>query len=97
MPTWAAAAVNLAFWAYLIWAGVVFYRVAQDKERVIVAGWFTVLLLGPMKYLVSSSAAAAILYIETLGMVVAFFAAMDILLRCHIDLPGNAMRPPRED
>lgn len=81
LPTWAVAAVNLGFYAYLLWLGVVFYRIAQGKERVLVAGWFTGFFLGLIQNLVSASAAAAIDNVKAIGMVVAFLAAVDIFLR----------------
>jgi hypothetical protein len=81
LPTWAVAGVNLGFYAYLLWLGVVFYRIAQGKERVLVAGWFTGGFLGLIQNLVSASAAAAIDYVQAIGMVVAFLAAVDIFLR----------------
>jgi hypothetical protein len=39
LPAWVAAAVNLAFYAGLLWGGVGLYRIAQGKERVLVVGW----------------------------------------------------------
>jgi hypothetical protein len=81
LPTWALAAVNLGFYAYLLWLGVVFYRIAQGQERVLVIGWFTVVFLGQIQGLVSVSTAATVDYIKAMGMVVAFLAAVDILLK----------------
>jgi hypothetical protein len=80
LPTWAAAAINLAFWLYLVWVGTMFYRHAQGKERLLIAGWSTI-LLSPIKYFVSLSASAGIAYFETFGMVVAFLAAVCIVLQ----------------
>jgi uncharacterized membrane protein len=91
LPTWAVAGVNLGFYAYLLWLGVVFYRVAQGKERVLVAGWYTVILLGPIQNIVSGSAAVAIDHVQAIGMLVAFLAAVDIFLR----MPANGY--PRLD
>src|SRR6266481_2761263 len=81
LPTWAVAGVNLGFYAYILWLGVVFYRIAQGKERVLVAGWFACVILGQIQNLVSPSAAAAIDYVQAIGMVVACLAAVDIFLR----------------
>jgi len=89
LPTWAVATVNLAFGAYLIWVGAMFYRIAQGKERLIIAGWSPG-LLSPIKYLLPTSA-AAILYVETVGTVVAFLTALYILLQGPTE--GDAHRP----
>jgi len=80
LPTWAVAGVNLGFYAYLLWLGVVFYRVAQGKERFLVAGWLTGGFFGPILNLVSASAAAEFDYVIAIGMLVAFLAAVDIFL-----------------
>src|SRR5258707_7565112 len=64
LPTWAVAGVNLAFYAYLLWIGVVLYRIAQGKERVLVAGWVTGFFLGQIQNLVSASAADAIDHVK---------------------------------
>jgi hypothetical protein len=80
LPHWAAAVVNVAFYAYLLWLGVDFYRTAQGKERVLVAGWSTVILTGPLENLVSVSAATAIQWIHAASMVAALTAAVYILI-----------------
>lgn len=81
VPKWALFAVNGAFYAYLLWVCFVFFRIAQDKERVIVAGWSLGIVLYPIKYLVSPPVALAIQYVEATGLTAAFFAALDILRR----------------
>lgn len=81
LPAWVAAGVNLAFYAYLLWIGVVFYRIAQGKERVLVVGWVAVIFLGLIQILVSASAATAIDHVQAFVMLVTFFAAVDILLK----------------
>lgn len=81
LPTWAVAGVNLGFYAYLLWGGVVLYRIAQGKERVLVAGWVAGFFLGLIQDLVSASAAAVIDYLQAIGMLVTFLAAVDIFLR----------------
>ena len=80
-PPSAAAAVNVGFYAYLVWLGVVFYRNTQGKERVIVGGWFGALFLGWIRNLVSMSAGAAIDWIKAACMLIALLAAADILLK----------------
>lgn len=79
LPAWAVAAINLLLCAYLLWTGVAFYLVAQGKERVLVAGWVAVILLGPLKNLVSLPGVVMIQWIQAFGMVLAFLAAMLIL------------------
>lgn len=80
LPAWALWAVNVAFYAYLLWLCVVFFRVAIGKERVLVAGWFLLILLSPVQNLVSTSAAAAIQYIKAVSIAVAFVAVLLLLL-----------------
>jgi hypothetical protein len=78
LPTRAAVAVNVGFYAYLFYLGIVFYRMAQGKERVLVAGWFVGIFLGPVQILALVSA-AAVNYVQAAGMAVAFVAAVHIL------------------
>jgi hypothetical protein len=81
LPTWAVAGVNLGFYAYLLWLGVVFYRVAQGKERVLVVGWAAVILLGLIQFLISASAATEIDSLIAFMAAAAFLAAVDIFLK----------------
>jgi len=67
-PRWAFLSIQLAFYGYLLWLCFVFFRAAQGKERVIVAGWFAVILLTPIETFISRPAAGAIRYAEALGM-----------------------------
>ena len=77
---WALWAVNVAFYGSLVWLCVVFFRVAIGKERVLVAGWFLLILLSPIQSLVSTSAAAAIQYIKAVSIAVAFVAVLLLVL-----------------
>lgn len=77
---WALWAVNVAFYGYLVWLCVVFFRVAIGKERVLVAGWFLLILLSPIQSLVSTSAAAAIQYIKAVSIAVALVAALLLVI-----------------
>ncbi|MGA8365898.1 MAG: hypothetical protein ACLQMT_03615 [Candidatus Acidiferrales bacterium] len=86
LPTWALAAINLAFYAYLIWVGVLIYRMAQGKERILVAGWL-VGFLWPIEYL-SMSAAAVIRCVDAAGMLVALVAAVYIFMAAWRDADG---------
>ena len=81
LPAWAITAINLGFYACLIWGGVVLYRIAQGKERVLIVGGFAVIFLGLIQNLVSASATPAIDYIKAIATLVAFLAAMDIFFR----------------
>jgi hypothetical protein len=74
-------AINLGFYACLFWGGVVLYRIAQGKERVLIVGGFAVIFLGLIQNLVSASATPAIDYIKAIATLVAFLAAMDIFFR----------------
>jgi hypothetical protein len=81
LPAWAVVGVNLVFYAGLFWFAVVFYRIAQGKERVLVVGWFADIFLGLIQILVSAPAATAIDYAKVIVTVVAFLATADIFLR----------------
>lgn len=80
-PAPVAAAVNVGFYAYLGWLGVMFYRYAQGKERILVAGWFVSLFLGLIQNLVSMSAAATFNWLKAACMLIALLAAFDIFLK----------------
>jgi hypothetical protein len=79
LPKRPAVAVNVGIYAYLLYLGIVFYRMARGKERILVAGWFFGIFLGPLQILPSVSA-AAIDYLQTAGMLIAFVAAVSILV-----------------
>ena len=88
MPARANLAVNVALYAWWLWLCVVFPRALQGKERILVAGWLSGILLSPVQGMVSVSVAAAIQYVKTASMMVAFFAAVAILLQGSVS--GNA-------
>jgi hypothetical protein len=90
LPIWAMAIVNLAFYVYMLWLGVVFYRWAQGNERVVVAGFFAGTLLSPIKALVSPPAVAVIRSVQAVGMTVAFLAATYIFLKSPATAKGNS-------
>jgi hypothetical protein len=81
LPAWVVAGVNLAFYAVLFWGGVLLYRIAQGKERVLVVGWAAVLFLGLIQFLISASAATEIDPLKAFMAAAAFLAAVDIFLR----------------
>jgi hypothetical protein len=94
LPAPAAAAVNLVLYAYLLWLGIVFYRSAQGKESVVVAGWFGAIFLGWLRNLVSMPRAATLDWAKAACMSIAFLAAVDVLLRTftstrHADRPAR--------
>jgi hypothetical protein len=86
LPAPAAAAVNVGLYAYLLWLAVMFYRGAQGRERVLIAGWFGANVLGWIRNLVSTPVAATLDWVKATCMLMAFLAAVRILLRT---LAGN--------
>jgi hypothetical protein len=72
--------VNVALYAWLLWLCIVFRRALHGKERVLVIGWVLSLLLSPIQGLVSVSLAALIQYVRAASIMVAFFAAVAVLL-----------------
>jgi hypothetical protein len=89
-PTWVVLAVNLGFYAYLFWVGIMFYRSARGKERILVVGWFAPVVLGPIQYLVSIPGAVTG-YLRAICMTVAFVIAVYIFLET-----SGSDRPPLE-
>ena len=81
LPAWVVAGINLAFYAGLLWGGVLLYRIAQGKERVLVVAWAALILIGLIQFLISTSAATAIDPLRTLMAGAAFLAAVDIFLK----------------
>jgi hypothetical protein len=80
LPARAVLAVNVALYAWLLWLCIVFPRALQGKERVLVAGWVPGVLLSPIQGMVSASLAAAIQHVKAASIMVAFFAAVAILI-----------------
>jgi hypothetical protein len=89
LPAWIVAVVNMAFYAGLLWGGVLLYRIAQGKERVLVVGWAAVIFLGLIQFLISASAATTIGPLKTLMAAAAFLAAIDIFVR----MPASGYSP----
>lgn len=81
LPAWVVAGVNLAFYAGLLWGGVLLYRIAQGKERVLVVGWTAAIFLGLIQILIPKSAAVAIDPLKVIMAAAAFLAAIDIFLK----------------
>lgn len=88
LPARATLAVNVALYACLLWLCIVFPRALKGKERVLVIGWVPGVVLSPIQGLVSVSLAALIQDIKAASIMVAFFAAVSILLEGPVT--GNA-------
>jgi hypothetical protein len=80
LPPWAVVTANVILYAWMLWLCIVFPRALQGKECVLVAGWVPDLLLSPIQGLVSLSLATAIQYVKAASIVVAFIAAVVILV-----------------
>lgn len=80
LPARATLAVNVALYAWLLWLCIVFPRALHGKERVLSIGWVLSLLLSLIQGVVSPSLAALIQYVRTASIMVAFFAAVAILI-----------------
>lgn len=93
LPIWAVITLNLYFYFSMLWLGGWGCRGTQGNERVLVAGFFTSALLGllgPIKALASPHVITAIRSVQAVGMSVAFFAALRILLKSPAFGKGDA-------
>jgi hypothetical protein len=93
LPIWAVITLNLFFYIYMLWLGFWGYRGTQGMERVVVGGFFSAALLGllgPIMALGSSHAITAIRSAQAVGMSIAFFAALLILLKSPAWQTGDA-------
>ncbi len=79
-PPWLGPALGLFFYFYVLYLGVMFYRTARGKERILIAGIFVGILLYPVQTL-SASALIAVNYIDALGNAVAFLIAVYVFLK----------------
>ncbi len=80
LPAWAVLAANVALYGCLLFLCIAFPRSLQGKERILVVGWIPGVLLSPVQGLVSESLAAAIQYAKAASIMVAFAAAVVILV-----------------
>jgi hypothetical protein len=80
LPEWGGVAVNLAFYVYLVWLCIAFFRRAQGKERVVVCGWLLLILLTPIQHFLSPTAADTVQYLKAGSLVVAFVWAVLLLI-----------------
>jgi hypothetical protein len=92
LPSWAVWAANVAFYVCLLCLCIAFPLSLRGKERVLVAGWVPGVLLSPVQGVVSVSVAAAIQHVKAVSMVIAFVAAVLILL----EGPASASAPPAD-
>lgn len=89
MPIAVVAIVNAAFYMSLVWVFLSVYRNAHSKERVLLVGWFNVIILSPFQDWLSTSAATAIQWVKAAGMVAALVAAVMIMVK----FPATAAVP----
>ncbi len=80
-PHWVAIAVNAAFYAYLIWICVCFFRFAKGKERVVIAGWLLGFVLYPAERFSPTVSVAR--YVEATAMGISLLAALAIFLEFY--------------
>jgi hypothetical protein len=80
LPARTSLVVNVAFYACVLLLCVVFPRGLHGKERVLAIGWALSFMLSLIQGLVSAPLAAIIQYVRAASMVVAFFAAVAILV-----------------
>jgi hypothetical protein len=93
LPIWAVIIFNFIFYVYMLWLAFWFYRGTRGNERVVVGGFFTAALLGllgPIKALGSPRAVTAIRSVQAIGMSIAFFGALLILLKSPAWQTGDA-------
>jgi hypothetical protein len=87
LPAWAVLTVNAVLYAWILWLCLVLPRALQGKERVLVLGWVPGLLLSPIQGMVGGSLATALQYVKAASIIVAFLAAVSILVEGPIS--GN--------
>jgi len=72
LSNWAVVIVSASLYACLI----ALYITARDWERIVVAGWFADVLLGPSKIGLPAAGAVAIRFLQTAAVGVALLAAL---------------------
>ena len=80
--------VQFAFYGYLLWLSLVFFRAGSGKERVIVAAWFFAIFAGPLQTLLPNFA-SILEFIAAFGMAAAFLMTVDIGLRQCVHPSGG--------
>jgi hypothetical protein len=82
--------VNVVLYAWLLWLCVGLPKAFQGKERVLVAGWALGILLSPIQGVVSASISTAIQHVKAASIMIAFFAAVAILLEGPVTETGRS-------
>jgi hypothetical protein len=76
---WLLIAVNVFFYAYMCWLAFWFIRGTEGRERLFMVGWFTDLLLWPLKIL-RPEWAWVIRHVGVLSLSASVLAALALLL-----------------
>jgi hypothetical protein len=87
---WPLIAANVVLYGYLCWLAFWFIRGTKGRERVVMAGWFSAILLSPLEIL-HHGWAVEIRWICMFGSAVALLAAVSLLLRPAV-VGGSAAR-----
>ena len=90
LPHWGLVALNVFFYANIVWLCTALLRMGGGKERVIVAGWAASLLLGLIQPFVPPEVAISIQYAKGLAMGAAFF--MSVLIAFSFFVPAETGR-----
>jgi hypothetical protein len=96
LPQWALFPVNVAFYACLVSICIGFFRATQGRERVLVAGWFPGILLGPFKNVFSTPATDVIQFFEVVGITVALVESV-LIFREYLGPRDNLPRGTPSD
>ena len=77
---WLLLGANVVFYGYLCWLAFWIIRGTKGRERVVMVGWFSAILLSPLEIL-QHGWAVEIRCICVLGLAVALLAAVSLLFR----------------
>ena len=77
---WPLLVANVLFYAYVCWLAFWFIRGTKGAERIFIVGWFTEILLWPLRML-SPHWNAAVTQIGILGLAVALLASLSLLVK----------------
>jgi hypothetical protein len=83
-PYWAAATVNVLFYAFFFWMFIDFYHFTRGRERVLVGSFGAAFLLGLVENLTPISTIRIIQCTAAALMAISFLTALDIFLRFSI-------------
>ena len=90
IPHWLAVALNVLMYLSLAWLSLVVMKMGSGKERAILVGWSSAVLLGLAQPFVSLEAATSIQYVKALAMGMAFLGS--ILLALTFFVPDQPFR-----